>query len=173
MRSAMADPDLQYCFAPVVAPDTRLLILGSLPGEVSLARSQYYAHPRNQFWRLIGAVIERDLVALGYEKRLEALTGARIGLWDTVAAGRRKGSLDSNLRLQDTSDLGGLAANLPRLRAAAFNGGKAASLGRRQLQGSKLELLDLPSSSPAYTLPFERKLESWLLLRAFLPLAQA
>jgi len=160
---------LHRCFPPVTRPDTRLLVLGSLPGAVSLARQRYYAHPQNLFWRLIGAVIGRDLVPLAYEARLEALLDAGIGLWDTVAAATRKGSLDADIRLHEASDVAALAATLPELRAIAFNGGKSASIGRRQLAGTDLALVDLPSSSPAYaSLPFEKKREAWLGLRAYL-----
>ena len=160
---------MHHCFPPVIRPDTRLLVLGSLPGAVSLAKQRYYAHPQNLFWRLIGAVIERDLVALDYEARLEALLDGRVGLGDTVAAATRKGSLDADIRLHEASDIATLAATLPELRAVAFNGGKSASIGRRQLAGTDLALIDLPSSSPAYaSLPFARKREAWLALRAYL-----
>lgn len=163
------DRDMQHCFPPVTRPDTRLLLLGSLPGAMSLAAQRYYANPRNQFWRLAGAVIGHDLEALAYEERLEALLDARIGLWDTVAAATREGSLDQAIRLHEASDLAGLAASLPALRAVGFNGGKSAAIGRRQLAGREdVALLDLPSSSPAYTLPFETKRESWLQLRRYL-----
>ena len=78
-------------FAPFVFPDTQLLILGTLPGEASLAAGSYYAHPQNRFWHLVGAVIEReDLPALGYEGRLAVLREAGIGLWDTIASALRK-----------------------------------------------------------------------------------
>lgn len=160
---------MHHCFDPVTRPDTRLILLGSLPGAASLAARRYYANPRNQFWRLIGAVIGRDLVPLDYEDRLEALLDARVGLWDTVAAATREGSLDSDIRLHEASDLAALAGARPALRALAFNGGKAAAVGRRQLAGvSGPDLVDLPSSSPAYTLPFADKLERWLALRAYL-----
>lgn len=160
---------MHRCFPPVTRPDTRLLVLGSLPGAVSLAEQRYYAHPQNLFWRLMGAVIGRDLVPLDYEARLEALLDAGVGLWDTVAAATRKGSLDADIRLHEASDLAALGATLPGLRAIAFNGGKSASIGRKQLAGSKLALLDLPSSSPAYaSLSFEKKCEAWLALRAYL-----
>ena len=161
---------MHHCFPPVTRPDTRLLVLGSLPGAVSLARQRYYAHPQNQFWRLIGAVIERELVPLGYEARLEALLDAGVGLWDTVAAATRKGSLDADIRLHRASDLAALVETLPELRAVAFNGGTSARIGRKQLQGvAGLALVDLPSSSPAYaSLPFARKREAWLALRAYL-----
>ena len=160
---------LKRSFPPVADDRTRVLVLGSLPGEQSLARSQYYAHPRNQFWRLIGAVAGIELVELGYEDRLAALLGAGIGLWDSVASATRRGSLDGAIRDHSTNALHALAAELPALRAVGFNGGKAAALGRPLLQPrGDLALVDLPSSSPAYTLPFAAKLEAWLELRAFL-----
>lgn len=165
----MTDDPLHRNFPPVVRADTRVLLLGSLPGEASLARGQYYAHPRNQFWRLIGAVIDRDLTGLPYEKRLLALLDARLGLWDTVAAATRKGSLDAAIRLHEASDLATLAAGLPELKAIGFNGGTAARIGRKRIGAdSGLALIDLPSSSPAYTLPFEAKREEWLALKPFL-----
>jgi TDG/mug DNA glycosylase family protein len=160
---------MDICFPPVTRPETRLLLLGSLPGAMSLAAQRYYANPRNQFWRLAGAVIERDLEALDYEARLEALLDSGIGLWDTVAAATRKGSLDQAIRLHEASDLAGLAAALQELRAIGFNGGKSAAIGSAQLTGRPdLSLVALPSSSPAYTLAFEDKLERWLELRRFL-----
>jgi len=161
---------MHHCFPPVTRPDTRLLVLGSLPGAVSLAAQRYYAHPQNLFWRLMSPVIGRDLVPLAYEARLEALLDARVGLWDTVAAATRKGSLDADIRLHEASDLAGLVDRLPELRAVAFNGATSARIGRRQLAGvTGLALIDLPSSSPAYaSLSFERKQEAWLALRAYL-----
>jgi TDG/mug DNA glycosylase family protein len=160
---------MQHCFPPVTRPDTRLLLLGSLPGTMSLAAGRYYANPRNQFWRLTGAVIGKDLEPLPYERRLEALLAAGIGLWDTVAAASRKGSLDQDIRLHQASDLGGLAATLPALRAVGFNGGKSAAIGGPQLAArADLALISLPSSSPAFTLPFDAKRERWLELRRFL-----
>ena len=144
-------------------------MLGSLPGAVSLERGQYYAHPQNQFWRLMGAVVDRDLQSLAYEARLQALGDAGVGLWDTVAAATRQGSLDADIRLHEASDLATLASSLPRLRAIGFNGGKSAAIGRRQLGEVKgLALIDLPSSSPAHTLAFDRKRESWLALKSYL-----
>lgn len=161
---------MQHCFAPVTRADTRILVLGSLPGIKSLEAGQYYAHPRNLFWRLIGDVIAQNLVPLPYEARLQALLGARVGLWDTVAAATRKGSLDADIRLHEASDVARLAGTLPDLRAIAFNGAASARIGRKQLSGiAEIELIDLPSSSPAYASPpFAAKREAWLRLRAYL-----
>jgi double-stranded uracil-DNA glycosylase len=161
--------EVKRSFPPVADARTRVLVLGSLPGEESLARSQYYANPRNHFWRLIGAVTGLDLVPLPYEQRLEALLAAHVGLWDTVGSATRRGSLDGAIRLNSANDLAELAASLPRLRAVGFNGGKSASLGLPRLAGrTDLALIPLPSSSPAYTRPFEDKLAEWLRLAPYL-----
>jgi hypoxanthine-DNA glycosylase len=159
---------LKHCFPPVVDARTRLLLLGSLPGEESLAQGRYYANPRNQFWRLMEAVLGVELVALDYDARLRALLEAGVGLWDTVGSATRRGSLDGNIRGQSANDLAALTAGLPALRAVGFNGGKSASLGMPQLAPSNLTLLPLPSSSPALTRSFEDKLAEWMKLRAFL-----
>jgi TDG/mug DNA glycosylase family protein len=135
---------------------------------VSLARAQYYAHPQNQFWRLIGAVIGTDLVSLDYERRLAALLAARIGLWDVVRSATRAGSLDTAIRDHEPNALGDFAATLPALRAIAFNGGKASEIGRRALgDGGGLALIRLPSSSPAHTMAFETKKAAWMGLAEF------
>lgn len=153
----------------MVDTHTRLLVCGSLPGEQSLAAGRYYANPRNQFWRLIGSVIGVELDALAYEARLAALLAAGVGLWDVVASASRRGSLDGAIRELAANDLMALAGGLPMLRAVGFNGGKAAAIGRRALAGETgLRLIDLPSSSPALTWPFERKREAWMVLREVL-----
>lgn len=161
---------MQHCFPPVTRLDTRLLVLGSLPGVKSLEAGQYYAHPRNLFWRLMSEVIARDLVSLPYDMRLEAMLDAKIGLWDTVAAATRKGSLDADIRLHEASDVARLAQKLPLLEAVAFNGAASARIGRQQLAFvSDIALVDLPSSSPAYaSLSFAAKRDAWLALRAYL-----
>ena len=165
----MPPEPVKHSFGPIADARTRLLVLGSLPGEESLARAQYYANPRNQFWRLIGAVVEADFAAIPYRQRLERLLQAGVGLWDSVGSATRIGSLDGNIRLQNANDLRELADSLPQLRAIGFNGGTSARIGMKAL-GEKppWALLPLPSSSPAYTLSFERKREAWLRLRDFL-----
>jgi TDG/mug DNA glycosylase family protein len=156
-------------FPPVVAPDTRLLMLGSLPGERSLAAGRYYAHPRNRFWHLIGKAIGTDLEPLDYEARLTALLEARVGLWDTVASARRSGSLDAAIREADPNALADLAASLPELRAVGFNGRTSAKIGMPQLAGTGLALIALPSSSPANaSVPLAEKEKLWGALREFL-----
>jgi len=158
-------------FPPVADRNTRVLVLGSLPGEVSLSRGQYYAHPQNQFWRLIGAVIGGDLSRLAYEDRLAALNAAGVGLWDVIQSAERVGSLDTAIRRHEPNALAAFTASLPALRAVAYNGGKASAIGRKSLGGETgFEQVTLPSSSPAHTLSFNRKAANWLQLRAFLDL---
>ena len=161
--------EVKRSFPPVADARTRVLVLGSLPGEESLDRSQYYANPRNHFWRLIGAVTGLDLESLPYEARLRALLEARVGLWDTVGSATRRGSLDGAIRDHRANDLADLADRLPELRAVGFNGGKSAALGMTRLAGRpNLALVALPSSSPAYTRPFGEKLAEWMKLAAYL-----
>lgn len=156
------------CFDPVVDANTRLLILGSLPGEKSLAHSQYYAHPQNKFWLLLGEVLGVELKSLPYDARLATLLAHGVGLWDVVAQAQRSGSLDSNIRERDDNDLVALAASLPRLDTIAFNGGTAARLGLKVLgeQAQRYRIVSLPSSSPAYTLAYEAKLQQWKTLES-------
>ena len=155
--------DRHASFAPIVDARTETLILGSLPGAASLAAGRYYAHPRNQFWRLLGAVIGVDLASLDYEARLPALLQHRIGLWDVIADAERAGSLDSAIRQPTVNDLRQLVASLPALRTVGFNGGTSARIGVAQLGdlSEQLRLIPLPSSSPAHTMPFEAKLTGW------------
>ena len=150
---------------PVGSTDARLLILGSLPGEASLRAQRYYAHPQNQFWRLLGSAIGEQLESLSYEDRLACLTARAIALWDVVGEARRQGSLDGAIRGATTNRLAEYVATQPRLRAVAFNGKTAARLGRLALAGiDGLQLVDLPSSSPAYTISFDGKLAKWAAL---------
>jgi hypoxanthine-DNA glycosylase len=164
-----ADQPLKRSFPPVVDASTRILLLGSLPGEKSLAAARYYAHPRNQFWRLIGTVIGEALEPLAYDERLERLRAAGVGLWDVVRSATRKGSLDGAIRGHEANPLAELAASLPRLRAVGFNGGASARIGGPLLAHDKrLTLIPLPSSSPAFTLAYEEKKKAWLRLRDYL-----
>jgi hypoxanthine-DNA glycosylase len=160
---------LKASFPPAVRADARLLVLGSLPGDRSLAAGRYYAHPQNQFWHLMAPVIGCDLPALRYDDRLAALLDARVGLWDAVATARRPGSGDAALRDIIVNALPDLIAVLPGLRAVAFNGVKAGAIGRVALRGAfGGALLDLPSSSPLHTIGRAAKQPAWSALASFL-----
>lgn len=151
------------CFDPVVDAQTRLLVLGSLPGEKSLALQEYYGHRQNRFWHLMSEVLGTDLVLLDYASRLATLLEHRVGLWDVVAEAHRVGSLDSQIRNHNDNDLLALLAGLPDLTTIAFNGGTAARLGLKVLgsHAERYRIVELPSSSPAYTLPYAEKLQRW------------
>lgn len=151
-------------FPPVIDADTRLLICGSLPGDASLAAARYYAHPQNQFWRLLSPVVGTDLVARDYDDRLATLLAAGIGLWDVVATADRAGSTDAAIRDHRPNDLAALVATLPHLRVVAFNGGTAHRLGRRLLADTGLPLVALPSSSPLHTIGIAAKQPAWSAL---------
>ncbi len=155
---------LKRAMPPAGSDDAVLLILGSLPGDASLMAQRYYAHPQNQFWRLLGAAIGEDLALLDYPQRLERLAARGIALWDVVGEARREGSLDGAIRDMRANPLADFVATHPRLRTVAFNGGTAARIGRRALGASSLALIDLPSSSPAFTRPFADKAATWSVL---------
>jgi hypoxanthine-DNA glycosylase len=160
----------KHSFPPVIDANVRLLVLGSLPGERSLAEQRYYAHPQNQFWRLISPAAGRDLTALDYDARLAALLDAHIGLWDVVASAHRTGSADAAIREPEAHDIAALAATLPRLRAIAFNGATAWRQGMRQLgqNAANFATIALPSSSPLHTIGFAAKLPTWKELRSYI-----
>lgn len=134
--------------APVVAPHTRLLVLGSFPSAASLAAGQYYAHPRNQFWTILSTLWHNDLRALPYAQRLDEVRRRGLGIWDVYASCRREGSLDSAIEDARPNDLATLVAGLPRLSAIAHNGGESARTMAitRSLAAT---VVRLPSSSPA------------------------
>lgn len=156
-------------FGAHAGANTRVLICGSLPGERSLAEQRYYAHPSNGFWRLLGAVLNCDLASMDYDRRIERTVAAGVGLWDVVKSAHRIGSLDAAIRDHVPNALGQFAASLPNLRAVAFNGRKAAAIGRGQVRADRFVLIDLPSSSAAYAaMPFAEKRARWLALRDFL-----
>jgi double-stranded uracil-DNA glycosylase len=156
-------------FNAVVDDRTNIVILGSLPGDKSLEAKQYYAHPTNQFWRLLGGVIERDLTELVYADRIEAILKSRVGLWDVIASAGREGSLDSDIRDVQINRLQELHDRVPSLKAIAFNGATSAKIGRRQLLASpNVAAIDLPSSSAGYcSVSFDWKQHRWNQLKTY------
>jgi hypoxanthine-DNA glycosylase len=147
--------------APVIDAGIRTLVLGSFPGAASLAAQQYYAHPRNQLWRLLSALSGEDLAALPYSERLPRLLAHRIGLWDVLQACERRGSLDSNIRNAAANDFARLRDLCPQLTTIGFNGQTAGKFAPG-FAAAGFNTLILPSSSPAYAvLGFEQKLLLW------------
>lgn len=155
------NPALLTGLAPVLSATTRILILGSFPGAQSLAAGQYYAHPRNQFWKLVGALVGEDLAALPYGARLERLLAHGIGLWDVLGACEREGSLDSAIRKPAANDFERLRHLCPLLETVGFNG-QASGKFAPQFAQAGYRTVVLPSSSPAHmALSFEQKLVVW------------
>jgi hypoxanthine-DNA glycosylase len=156
----MTEPLLQG-LAPVIARHSRLVVLGSFPGVASLQAQQYYGHPRNHFWPLLGAIWQLDLTAMPYCERLAELRRRGLGVWDVYASCRRAGSLDSAITDATFNDLASLRRRAPGLWGVAHNGGESAR-ALRQVQALGLPVLRLPSSSPANaSWSFDRKLAAW------------
>jgi hypoxanthine-DNA glycosylase len=148
--------------APIVSPATVVLILGSFPGARSLAQQQYYAHPQNQFWKILQAVWPDHPLPTGvdsYAKKKEWLLERGLGVWDVYAACEREGSLDSAIRAPVVNDIAGL--HLPRLAAIAHNGGESFKHARHT-RTLGVPVYSLPSTSPANaSWSLERKLAAW------------
>ena len=161
---------VKHGLPPVARPDARLFILGSLPGDASLGARRYYAHPTNQFWRLLGHAMGEALQLLSYEDRLARLAERRIGLWDVIASASRSGSLDQAIREAEHNRIEHLLQDFRDLKAIAFNGSTTAAIGRKLIGAAPpgLTLIDLPSSSAANTRHFEEKAAAWAQLRQFL-----
>lgn len=159
--TAPSQTDLHQGLPPVIDAHTRVLVLGSFPGAASLAARQYYAHPRNQFWPLLGALTGEPLPELPYAERLVRLLAHRIGVWDVLGACQREGSLDSNIRYPQANDFTRLRALAPSLRRVGFNGGTSGRFAP-QFAAHGYETVVLPSSSPAHAArSFEQKLALW------------
>ncbi|WHO37097.1 DNA-deoxyinosine glycosylase [Sphingobium sp. AP49] len=166
LRIGQMPAQRKAAFPPSVDAETRLLILGSLPGDASIKQGEYYAHRGNAFWALMSDVLGEDLRSAPYAVKLKRLRARGVGLWDVIESADRDGSLDSSIRGAELRDLTAFVGRLPALQAIAFNGKTAALHGRRQLGGgSDLSLIDLPSSSGAYaSLSREAKRQAWMAI---------
>ena len=158
---------LSVGFPPVADARARVLVLGSLPGRRSLEMQEYYAQPQNAFWRIMGELVGAT-PSLPYQARLTRLRASRIAVWDVLAAGERKGSLDSAIVPASivVNDFATFFVQHPRIRLICFNGQKAAAVFRREvLPRVPLESIErrvMPSTSPAYaSLRFDQKLDLW------------
>jgi len=142
--------------------DSRIetLILGSFPSPASLTAQQYYAHRQNQFWRLLGRLLDEPLADYLYAEKQRSLLAHRIGLWDVYRRCRREGALDSAIVLAEANDFSALKTTAPRLKRVCFNGKTSGKL-ETYFKNLSYATFVLPSTSPAYTLAFERKVEAW------------
>lgn len=160
-------------FAPVITPETRVLILGSMPGQRSLDQQQYYAHPRNLFWSIMQELfgVPRQTP---YAERLAGLTAAGVGLWDVLMHCEREGSLDADIdrATEVPNDFPALFEQYPAIRALCFNGQKARAAFRRHVEPAlptRIRLVTFPSTSPANAgLSLQAKLARWREIQSLL-----
>ncbi len=158
-----AKPVLQG-LPPLLAANTRLVVLGSFPSVASLRAQQYYGHPQNQFWKIMATLLSpnvAEILTMPYAERAQWLLAQGVGLWDVYAVCDREGSLDSHIKNAQPNDLQSLCTRCPALVAFAHNG--AESFKHAKLtQALGLPAYSLPSTSPANaSWSFERKLEKW------------
>ena len=157
-----------HCFDPIAGPDPRVLVLGTIPGQRSLAEDQYYAHSRNAFWSIMQALFA-DGAQLDYPSRIEMLVNAHVAVWDVLRSAERNGSLDSAIVTDSEvpNDIAGFLTAHPAVETVFFNGAKAEDLFQRHVAGTvahdhRLCFHRLPSTSPANTnMTAAMKLEAW------------
>lgn len=147
-------------FAPVIDENVTILIMGSFPSPASLVKKQYYGHPQNHFWKLMGALLDVPLFDMAYAQRLPVLLNNGIGLWDVLQQCERVGALDSNIRNAVNNDFRRVTRVARGLKRVCFNG-KTAGRFAPVFAEAGYETRVLPSSSPAYTIKFEAKLKLW------------
>ncbi len=158
---------LLYSFPPIEGPEARVLVLGSMPGVMSLRMQQYYGHPQNAFWRIVGAVLGFDAAA-PYADRVSALVRRKVAVWDVLASCVREGSLDSDIDHATivVNDFSAFLKAHPYVMRICFNGAKAESVYRKhvlpQLATKRVDHVRLPSTSPAHAgMPLDTKTDAW------------
>ena len=155
-------------FAPMAAPSAKVLVLGSLPGEESLRRGEYYANPRNVFWRIVESLFSIPK-EMAYAERVRKLNEVGVALWDVCAAATRPGSLDLSIRrgTEVPNDFAAFLAAHQQVKLICFNGAKAAALFREHVRlKDTVRCLDLPSTSPAHAaMSFDEKVKRWDVIR--------
>ena len=147
-------------FEPIFAPGARVLIVGTMPSVKSLEQAQYYAHPRNAFWPIMfdffGEMHDND-----YESKKALIRSHGLALWDAAACCEREGSLDSAMRDVAYNDFASLYARCPHIHTVLCNGGTAHALFMKSGYAGDRRVIRMPSTSPAYTMPYAKKLDIW------------
>jgi hypoxanthine-DNA glycosylase len=165
---------MKKSLAPIITSSSRILILGTMPGEASLARQQYYANPKNQFWDILSRMYEK-VIGSSYGERLAFLHQKHLALWDVLDSCERTGSLDSTITAAVPNDVQGLLESYPAVRYVVLNGSKAKQLftrciwnGLRPSVRQRVHLIGLPSTSPTpgkHVKTVEEKVQAWSVLR--------
>jgi len=154
-------------FPPVVDGSTRILILGSFPGEESLRKREYYGYGRNHFWRILSDLFGADLEGAGYDAKIRFLLKKKIGLWDTIRSCARAGSSDNMIRNAGLSDIAGILKRHPKIEVIFTNGRKAHGIVIKD-KNIRVKVVYLPSTSPAHAIPYRRKKAAWAGILKFL-----
>lgn len=155
-------------FPPLISKDSKILILGSVPGVKSLEMQQYYAHPQNKFWKIIFELFQEDFTN-DYSEKINIIRKNNLALWDVIDTCERKGSLDSNIINEEANDIRKLLNEFPNLKAIFCNGQKSFKNLQKILgKETGIPIFVLPSTSPLHTISFEKKLTEWKILKTFL-----
>lgn len=155
-------------FPPIISEGAEILILGSVPGIKSLEMQEYYAHPQNKFWKILFELFEEDFT-IDYIEKQKFLQRNRIALWDVIDSCEREGSLDTKIKNEIHNDIEQILADYPNIKAIFCNGKKSFKNVQKKLSPKiEIAVFDLPSTSPAYTLSYEKKLEGWKKIKEFL-----
>ena len=156
-------------FLPIIDKESKILILGSIPGIKSLEMKQYYAHPQNKFWKIIFDLFSEEFTT-DYTERIKILEKYHVALWDVIDTCERKGSLDSEIRNEEANKIGELLHNYPNIKAIFCNGQKSyKNLLKILPKDFLLPIIVLPSTSPAHaSLKYEEKLKSWKMVLNYL-----
>jgi hypoxanthine-DNA glycosylase len=150
-----------FSFPPLVSPQSRVLILGSLPGAESLRKQQYYAHPRNAFWPIVYTIFRRETDG-DYARRCAFILANRLALWDVCGSAERVGSADATLANIEPNDIAGLLRGFPNIRRIVLNGRKAETEYLKHFKSLDVPAVYAPSTSPALAmLSFDEKLAAW------------
>lgn len=155
-------------FPPIISETSRILILGSAPGARSLQMQQYYAHPQNQFWKILFHLFEEQYQT-DYAARKQLLMKYDIALWDVIDSCEREGSSDAKIRNEEHNDVLQLVTDYPNIAAIFSNGQKSSKEAKKMLgPDSEIPFHVLPSTSPLHTIGFEKKLEEWKIIKDYL-----
>lgn len=157
-----------YSFPPIIDNQSKILILGSIPGVKSLEKQEYYAHPQNQFWKLMFYILGQEF-SENYQDKLTLLKSHKVALWDTIESCEREGSLDTKIKNEIRNSIAGLLVENPQIKAVFCNGQKAHKNVLKQLgKDFDLPIVLMPSTSPTHTLKWEKKLQEWQRILDFL-----
>ena len=154
-------------FPPIISKDSKILILGSVPGIKSLEMQEYYAHPQNKFWKILFEIFQEDFT-FNYSEKLNFLQRNHIAVCDVIDSCERKGSLDTEIKNENHHNIVQLLEDFPNIKVIYCNGQKSfKTLGKILPQDFQIPIFVLPSTSPAYTIPYEKKREDWSILKNY------